>query len=42
MADAAAGVVNILTGSTKGMGAGVMPPTRRIGDEGEKLTLHGI
>lgn len=26
----------------KGMGAGAMTPTRRIGDEGEKLTIHGI
>ena len=26
----------------KGMGAGAMTPTRRIGDEGEKLSLHGI
>ncbi|MGA0235258.1 MAG: alkyl sulfatase dimerization domain-containing protein [Alphaproteobacteria bacterium] len=26
----------------KGMGAGAMPPTRRIGDEGEKLTLCGV
>lgn len=26
----------------KGMGAGSLPPTRRIGDEGEKLSVHGI
>ena len=26
----------------KGMGAGAMSPTRRIGDEGETVTLHGI
>lgn len=26
----------------KGMGAGSMPPTRRIGDEGEKVTLCGV
>lgn len=26
----------------KGMGAGSMPPTRRVGDEGEKLTLYGV
>ena len=26
----------------KGMGAGALPPTRRIGDEGEKLSIHGI
>jgi uncharacterized sulfatase len=26
----------------KGMGAGALPPTRRIGDEGENLTLHGV
>lgn len=26
----------------KGMGAGALPPTRRIGDEGEILTLHGV
>lgn len=26
----------------KGMGAGALPPTRRIGDEGEKVTLCGI
>jgi uncharacterized sulfatase len=26
----------------KGMGAGAMTPTRRIGDEGEKLKIHGI
>ena len=26
----------------KGMGAGALSPTRRIGDDGETLTLHGI
>jgi alkyl sulfatase BDS1-like metallo-beta-lactamase superfamily hydrolase len=26
----------------KGMGAGALSPTRRIGDDGEKLRLHGI
>ena len=26
----------------KGMGAGALPPTRRIGDEGETLTLCGV
>ena len=26
----------------KGMGAGSLPPTRRIGDEGAKLSVHGI
>ncbi|MEM8979491.1 MAG: alkyl/aryl-sulfatase [Pseudomonadota bacterium] len=26
----------------KGMGAGALPPTRRIGDERAKLTLHGV
>lgn len=26
----------------KGMGAGSLPPTRRIGDEGENLSVHGI
>ena len=26
----------------KGMGAGALPPTRRIGGEGEKLSVHGI
>jgi len=26
----------------KGMGAGALPPTRCIGDEGEKLSVHGI
>ena len=26
----------------QGMGAGSLPPTRRIGDEGEKLSVHGI
>jgi len=26
----------------KGMGAGALPPTRRIGDEGAKLCVHGI
>ncbi len=26
----------------KGMGAGILPPTRRITGEGEKITLHGV
>ena len=26
----------------KGMGAGSLPPTRRIGEEGENLSVHGI
>jgi uncharacterized sulfatase len=26
----------------KGMGAGALPPTRRVGDEGEKITLCGV
>ena len=26
----------------KGMGAGALPPTQRIGDEGTKLNLHGV
>ncbi|WP_420861238.1 alkyl sulfatase dimerization domain-containing protein [Algirhabdus cladophorae] len=26
----------------KGMGAGALPPTRRVGDDGEDITLHGV
>ena len=26
----------------KGLGAGSVPPTRRIGDDGEDITLHGV